>query len=409
MKFLFSSRFQSAQSTRLATILLLQFALGINAFSMSPILPLVSEDLALTRSAGGILVGTSMAIMAITAIPVTLLLSRFGLKLMVSLGWFLTSSMILAPLVDNHGSFLALRVALGLGMAITLPATGALIMQWFEPKRTAFMTALSMASMTIGVSIAMVSTAPLASVLGWQGALATQGVVALVGAVYWLALGGAPGKRKEEDPYSIAFQLKRAFVARSTWLMVFADSGPFGQYVALTSWLPSYYYHEFGMSLSKAGFLTGILPLIGVLAVLTGGLIAARLNDRRLFLIALGFLACLSGFGAFLLNEGWILYASLAALGIASWAYLPLIMTLPMERPDVAPEDVAMIWALLGTAGGFICIIGPFSVGWLTDTIGSYVPAFSLWALLSLSLALAGTVWPKPAIHQRARSSPALN
>ncbi len=384
-------------------LLLLNFSLGLNVFGIAPVLSTVIDDLGVGRGAAGFLTGASLAVMAAASIPGAYLIGRFGLKRTVTLGWLLSGTMVLAPLADSYGALFALRVALGLSHAVLLPASGALVMQWFKLSQVAMVTGAMLATMTGGLALSLFTTALLADALGWQSALAVQGGVCLAGALAWLVAGRTSEGGKGADPQPIFKQIRQALLAKTTWLIVLADAGPFAQYVALTAWLPTFYHQELGMSLPKAGFITGLLPFVGIFAVLAGGVLPAKLGGRRPFLVTLGFMACLSGFGAFLFSDGLLLYLAIIALGIASWAYLPVLMTLPMELPDASPERVAMVWAVLATAGGIISFISPFAVGVMTDALGTYTPGFTVWAVLALSLVVAGLALPEAGARRTVR------
>ena len=81
---------------------------------------------------------------------------------------------------------------------------------------------------------------------------------------------------------------------------------------------------------------------------------------------------------------------------MASWLYVPILMTLPMELPRMAPEQVSLMWAAIMTVGGAFTFVSPLAVGALTDLTGSYLPGFSIFAVLAWSLAVAGFLLPEP-------------
>jgi len=98
-------------------------------------------------------------------------------------------------------------------------------------------------------------------------------------------------------------------------------------------WLPTFYNEDRGISLSQAGFITGLLPLVGMFAVLAGGVVALRVASPRALFAASGLLAGLGGLGAFLLPGPALIYPAVVVMGIGSWVYVPKLLTLPMQRP----------------------------------------------------------------------------
>ena len=376
-------------------LVLLNFTLGLNFGGVAPVLSVMMESLDVGRGAGGVLAGGGLAVMAVASLPAGYLAVRLGLKRTIAAGWLLSGVTALTPLADSYGSVLTLRLLLGVGAAIAFPATGPLVMQWFRRSQVALISGVMIAAMSAGLAVSLFTTAPVAEVLGWQEALALQGLLSLGGGVLWFLLGRTTGTAIGLDAQATWQQVRRALTTKITWLVALADAGPFALYIALTSWLPTFYSEELGMSASRAGILTGLLPLVGIFAVLVGGAIASVPSRTRPLFVTLGLLASLSGFGVFLLGEGPLLYLALLGLGIASWAYLPALMTLPMQLSETTPEQVAIIWALLLTTGGLVSFISPLAVGAMADALGTYTPGFTVWAVLALSLAAAGLALPR--------------
>ena len=61
-----------------------------------------------------------------------------------------------------------------------------------------------------------------------------------------------------------------------------------------------------------------------------------------------------------------------------------------MELPNASPEYVSIVWASIMLIGGIFGFVSPLAVGVLTDTLGTFLPGFVLFAVLSWSLAVAG-------------------
>ena len=182
---------------------------------------------------------------------------------------------------------------------------------------------------------------------------------------------------------------------RTTLLLALADAGPFAQYIALTTWLPTFYFEVHGMSLSAAGSAVGLAPLSGVVALILAGVLSMRIVRRRPFLIIPGVVGGLAGFATFLLAGSDAIYPALLLLGFGAWFYLPMLFTIPMEGSDAVPERVSLVLATIGTLGGFLSFVAPLAVGILTDVLGSYIPGFMIFAVLSWSLVVAGVMLPE--------------
>jgi cyanate permease len=182
---------------------------------------------------------------------------------------------------------------------------------------------------------------------------------------------------------------------RTVLLLVVADAGVFAQYAALTTWLPTYYYEARDMSLTEAGFVTGLLPLVGVLAVLLGGFLPLKIHPERLFFIVPGVLIGLGSLGSFLIGDPVGIYASIIILGIGAWSYAPTLLTLPMRLPGMTPEKVAVVWGFFVTISGTGMFVAPLVVGAARDVAGSFIPGFAIFAVGAWFLLLAGLALPR--------------
>jgi cyanate permease len=191
---------------------------------------------------------------------------------------------------------------------------------------------------------------------------------------------------------------------RAVVLLLAADAGILVQYTAFTGWLPTFYNEDRGISLSQAGFITGLLPLVGVFAVLVGGVVALRVASPRALFAASGLLAGLGGLGAFLLPGQALIYPAVVIMGIGSWVYVPKLLTLPMQMPGMTPERVAVVWGSLLTFSGFAMFVSPIFVGGLRDISGSFIPGLAIAAAASWALLVAGILLPKNVTDSPARS-----
>ena len=378
----------------LGLTMLLNFSFGINFFAVAPITPLIIDDYGVNRTTASLLTGLVLLVQAGFTIPAGMLVGRVGLKKLIGVGWLLAAAPALSFLASDFFTLLALRVLYAVSFAITIPALGPLLMQWFRPRELPLVNGIGLAVATLGIAISTFSAAPLAEAIGWKAALSAFGAVSLVGVVCWIGLGKVHGPVHAGGRLSIkgAWKVLRS---RTTLLLAMADAGPFAQYVALTAWLPTFYFEVHGMSLNEAGVALGLLPLTGFFTVLLAGVLPLRVNRRRPFLIVPGFLVGIAGLGTFLLGGTVGIYPALVLLGITSWFYLPILMTIPMELPDAIPEQVSMVLATIITIGGVLSFLAPLVVGSLTDAFGTYIPGFCIFAVLAGSLAVAGYLLPE--------------
>ena len=267
-------------------------------------------------------------------------------------------------------------------------------MQWFRPKEIVMMNAFTTAALSLGIALSVGTSAPLATVMDWQMALTIFAIPGAAGLVAWTLLNRATDGTTITGRGISLLEVGTVLRNRSIMLLLIADAGILVQYTAFTGWLPTFYNEHRGISLSQAGFITGILPFVGVFAVLAGGAVALRVTSPRTLFVASGLLAGVGGLGAFLMPELGLIYPSVVLLSIGSWLYVPTLLTLPIQMHGMTPERVAVVWGSFLTFSGFAMFISPILVGAFRDISSSFFPGLAVCAIASWSLLIAGFVLP---------------
>lgn len=373
---------------------LLWLSFGLSLPAIAPVTPLILEEYGISRGMAGLLTGSVILMMSGFSIPAGMLVGRVGLKKLIGVAWFMAAAPALSFLAEGFPTLLAMRMMFGLSLAVLLPAFGPMLMQWFRPRELPLIIGLNLAMATVGMMLSTFVTAPLGEVVGWKMTLSIYGAVALVGAFLWMRLARVQQPTQSSRHLSVG-EVWSVLRNRTTLLLALADAGPFAQYIALTTWLPTFYFEVHGMSLSAAGSAVGLAPLSGVVALILAGVLSMRVVRRRLFLIIPGVVGGLAGFATFLLAGSGAIYPALLLLGFGAWFYLPMLHTIPMEVPDAVPERVSLVLATIGALGGVLSFVAPLAVGILTDVLGSYIPGFMIFAVLSWSLVVAGVLLPE--------------
>ena len=264
-------------------ILAAHFSIGLNFFVISPLLPLIVDDYGINRATASLLIVLALLIHAGFGLPGGVIVVRFGLKRIYTVSWFLIGTLVLSAVAPNFLTLLVLRLAYGVGFGLIIPATGPLLMQWFRPKEVTVMNALFIAALSLGVALSVSTAAPLASAMGWQNVLGLFGGIGLLGALAWSFLGKTQANVQIASAAISLTDVWSILRDRTILLLVAADALVFMQYTTLTSWLPTFYNETRGMSLTQAGFVTGLLPFVGVFATLVGGFCHSDSPQRSRF------------------------------------------------------------------------------------------------------------------------------
>ena len=376
-------------------VLVAHFTVGINLFSVSPILLPIIQDYGINRTTAGLLVALVPLVAAGFGLPGGIVTVKLGLRRAFIVAWCFMGLAALSAVAPNFPTLLTVRLAYGLGIALMFTAAGPLLLLWFRPREVLIMNGLNAASLSLGIALSVATAAPLAGLVGWQFALGIYGSAGIIGAVAWLLAGRAPGETTHPLT-TISFSDVRTIISNNAiLLLIAADAGVLIQYTALSAWLPTFYAEVRDMSPVRAGFVAGLLPTVGVFAVLLGGFLPLRFGSARAFLIASGLLVVIGGVGTFGLSNTGAIYASIILLGIGSWLYVPTLLSLTMDLVGRDPKGVALVWGSLITVSGFGIFLSPILVGLIRDLTGSFLPGFSICAVAALSLLLAGILMPR--------------
>lgn len=328
-------------------------------------------------------------------LPSNLALERFGAKvwlgrILVTIG--LVSSCM--ALVQGARSFYAVRLVLGMAEAGLFPGVIFFMTRWF-PKRH---RARAMALFMLAIPLSSFVGAPLSGLIlgmdgaaglrGWQWLYLLEGLPSvLLGVLCLLLLSDAPSaacwlpddertwllRELAEEGRNTAAPTTgpRLRLLGNPALLVFAliffgvTAGTYG----LSLWLPLILKAP-GYSDVETGLMVAIPFGFGCAATILWGRQSDRMNERvwhtalPAFLAAIGLAACL----VLRSPAGQIAALSVASLGLYGvkgpfWA----LATERLASADAAP-GIAIITSIAGLAG----FVGPYAVGWIRGTTGSF-------------------------------------
>ena len=376
-------------------ILSAHFTVGINVFSISPILPEIIHDLDLNRSNAGLLVSLPLLIAACFGLIGGVLAIKLGVFRSFTLGWFLMGTITFSVLLPEFLPLIGLRMLYGVGTGLILTTTGPILIQWFKGRELMIMNALNTATLSLGIASSVSFTAPLTEAIGWDLAISSYGLLGLIGGVPWVILGKPKFYTESLSSSPPLRIIKDTLTNRSIILLLAADAGVLFQYTAFSGWFPTFFTETRGMNTAQSGFATGLLPLVGVFSVLLGGLLPLKMGRPRLYLILPGIMILLGGPSCYFFENPIFIYSALIFVGIGSWLYVPTLLSQTMELANMAPEKVSVIWGSLITFSGLSMFISPVLVGIIQDVSGSFIFGFIICSIASSTLLLSGIFLPK--------------
>jgi ACS family tartrate transporter-like MFS transporter len=361
-------------------------------------------------------------------VPSNLILERVGVRIWIArimISWgFVSAAMMF---VQGPASFYALRFLLGAAEAGFFPGMILYLTRWFPaPERARaialFMTATALAGVVGGpISGALLQMHGFGGLEGWQWLFLLEGLPAV--ALGFCVLAWLPERPRDatwltpderalierrvaEDQAVVALHGHKDFgaAARSPHVWRFALLY-FTLVVALygiSFWLP-----QILRSLNNVGeFAIGVLSA-GPYVVAAGGmLVVARLSDlsgeRRLYVAGPALIGAAGFVGTALVTDPVLSLVCLSVAAFGVWSSLGPFWTLPasMLTGSAAAGGVALINSV-GNVGGFV---GPYAVGWVRQTTGSFASGMFLLAGMLVLGAIIAMTTSKPAAIPAARN-----
>jgi CP family cyanate transporter-like MFS transporter len=356
--------------------------------AIPPVIPLIHDNLHLSETAVGFLVGLPLGMFALAAVPGSLFVARLGVRRTMLYGLLLTAaaSAARAAAIDPLTLFAATALT-GFAVAVMQPALPSLVRAWV-PTRVPLGTAVYTNGMVSGATSGPAFTIPF--VLPWVGGSWRLDVV------FWSALIGvialtfaAFGPRTTDAPTSSMAIPSRWWPNWKDPLIWWLGIG-FGAtntaYFGANAFLPDYLVVIGRSDLMGAslGWLNGSQLLTSFALLWLAGRAHRRVWPYLVFgpLCALAFVAIVG------VGGDWIVPAA-AILGIS--AAVPFVLILALPPALSAPNDVHRTAAGMFTISYGLAVIVPVICGAIWDLSGAAWTAFVPLMLCALVMMAIGT------------------
>lgn len=375
----------------------------------------------------------------------------------VHLGRFLMIGLFLSALLNlgfgqgsSYGLFLTLWIANGWFQAHGAPTCGVILSNWFGDAERGHRYAVWSLSHHLGEALTFSLTAWLVDRAGWRAGFLGPGIASLAIALMltrWLAdrpvglglppvqlptaptasseasddakLDSAPSAKAKS--HVSTWQLQREVLSSGwVWLLALASASMYVTRYAISDWGVLYLEKEKGYSLTEAGLVISLFPIIGALGSASSGYLSDRFfNARRTPLtVAAAALLLVAQSALYLTPPGhpWVVRTAISLSGIATGALLVFLGGL--TALDITPTRAS--GAALGLVGN-CSYLGAAAQDWLSgaliragrhrDATGTLRYDFQrvkgLWIGASvLTLLLSGLLWwPERRLRERARAA----
>ena len=340
--------------------------------------PFISETYSLTPAQKGVMLSIPIFAGALMRFPLGVLSQYVGRKnaTLIEMVLIILALVFGYLYVDSYNSLLAMGVLLGVagasfGVALSL-GSGT-----FPPRYKGLAMGLVGAG-NVGTAVSVLVAPILAQKYGWQSVYGIAAVFMLLPVAGIVFFAQEP---PDVDKHASLKEHVACLFEKDGWAFSIIYAVTFGGFIGLATFLPSYYYDQFGVTKVQAGQLSMLAAFMGAAVRVFGGWISDHwggVNTLTAVLIVVAICLVLCGLaGGSLVATTLLFMVCFAALGAGNGALFQLV---PLRWPLSTAVAGSMIGEIGALGGGLI----PNAMGMSKTYTGSYLWGFVGFAVCSV-------------------------
>lgn len=376
----------------LCLLFLAGIAMRLTLLAVPPLIPLIHEELHMSETQIGLLIGLPLAVFAVAAVPGSLLIARIGSNLAIVAGVALAALAGAARgAAVNVWTLYVAAIVTGLGIAVMQPAMPMLVREWM-PARIAAGTIAYSSGMVMGATLPPAVTLPLVLPLAggsWRLDFVLWALPPLAIALVFLLFGP---KRRDHAVAVVAGARSRLWWPDwknpLVWLLGFGFGTNSAPFFAANAFLGDYLASRgqpdlFGPTLSalNGAQIVGLFVLIAMVG---------RLQRRAWPFLLFGPAMAAAFVGFIFVSSPFGIIVCAALVGISTSITMTAVLALPPVL--AAPADVSRTAAGMLTITYTCAIVIPTLCGALWDITGKSWTVFVLPFLCGLGLTVIGSI-----------------
>ncbi|PYY69824.1 MFS transporter [Pseudomonas jessenii] len=367
-------------------MLVVVYAVNIaDRYVLSTLIEPLKKDLNLSDTSVGFLTGVTLAVFYVTAgIPMGVLADKTNRKRLTAACIGIWSGMtVLCGLSQTYWQFALSRIGVGIGEAGSTPSSHSMIADRFPAHMRATAFTIWGIGACIGAWIGGSGAAYLVNEHGWRGTLVIFGLAGLpIAALLWLFVReparGLHDVKRTEEQSTIKSTIQFTLGQKSLLHVLIGNTVLTYWGWGLIWWTPSFLVRSHNMTVSEAGAMLGTIHGVG-------GLVAMLITALVMSNSKLGaeFQAKFVGWITLFATIATILIFSLestSAVTLLLWIFIPAIYmylgpTAALLQNLVKSSMRGKIVALMLFAANITnLVVAPLLIGFLSDTVSSYIP-----------------------------------
>ncbi|HEX4409364.1 MAG TPA: MFS transporter [Xanthobacteraceae bacterium] len=363
-------------------------AMRMTILAMPPVIPQVHDELRMSETQVGLLIGLPLLMFALAAIPGSLLIARTGARLAVVVGMIVAAVAggARAAAIDIPTLYAA-AIATGIGVAIMQPGMPTLVREWL-PSRIALGTLAYTSGMLMGAFFPPALTTPVMLPLGggsWRVDLVAWAIPALLIAPVFLLLSPKGSERSTVQKLQAWWP---DFKNPAVWLLGLTLGSNNSPYFAVSAFVGDYLRSKGNADLlgTALSWLNGSQLIALIILISASGRLQQRAWPFLIFgpLLLAGFLLLMIASSSFLLIAACTLIGFAVAI-----TFTPIMAMVPIVS---SAQDLPRTAAGMLTIGYTCAIVIPTICGALWDITGQPWAAFLPLCVCAVTLTVLGAL-----------------
>lgn len=374
----------AGQAVLILTVIMLASNLRLSITGVGSLASFIRADLGISNTVMGVLTAIPMVVFAIVSLLASPLAARLGLGRTIFAGlWFILGGILVRSFTTAAGLFLGTAL-LSVGIGLLSVLCVALMKQRSAPKQLGAVTSAYTTTMSLGATVSIAASVPLAHLLGWRGALAVFGLVTAVSLAVW---GPQCGRPENQTPPAVPGEgggIRRMVRSPLAWELTIFTGAQALLFYCINAWWPTILQSR-GFSVDEAALAATLLQAVSIPSTFLVPLLCGRFRPMW---VLVGFNAAyLAGMLLFFFAATpQMHYFAILWLAVGMGSSISFYNLFYNLRTRSAAEASALSGMSLAV-GNLMAAVGPILMGALFDALGSWTPP-----LLFLLAALGVTI-----------------
>jgi MFS transporter, CP family, cyanate transporter len=374
----------------IAGIVLLGISLRHAVTGLSPLLPVVREELGMGVGGASFLGMLPTLSFGLAGFVAPLLIRRLGGEATAVIAMLMAAAGTLGrALTDSVPAFLVLTLVALVGMGFGNVAGAPLVKKYF-PDRPAPMLTVFALLMQAGAALPPLVAVPLADAAGWRVSLGSWTLLAVVAALPWLIqllrLGRRHGGNPVREPVGATAKEPRLSLGQLVTSPVAVGTALFYAMASLNTygmlaWMPTI-FADSGMDLSAAAGAFSIFTFMTLPMALVAPILATKLKNPLPFAAMVTLVSPIGYIGMITAPDAAPVWAFITGIGGGAF---PLAIAMFNLRTRTAAGSAALSGFAMGV-GYLFGTLGPLLGGTLFSVTGGWTVPIIAYALTSIPM-----------------------